>query len=112
MLSLAMGMINPAVSRVGKEPVSLTFVTGTLNKIGDHLALGFHHAPLQDSEGPWDTHFYRAVLETSVWVGFLAGAILSGALSYRFGVMELIPATVALLCFALFTPTQGLPQRA
>jgi uncharacterized membrane protein YoaK (UPF0700 family) len=33
MLSVAMGMINPAVSRIGGERVSLTFVTGTLNKM-------------------------------------------------------------------------------
>ena len=40
MLSVAMGMINPAVTRIGGEPVSLTFVTGTLNKMANHLALG------------------------------------------------------------------------
>src|SRR5579859_5760549 len=37
--SLAMGMMNTALSRVGAQPVSLTFVTGTLNRIGGHLAL-------------------------------------------------------------------------
>src|SRR5215467_9715657 len=40
MLSIAMGIINPAVTSVGREPINLTFVTGTLNKIGVHLALG------------------------------------------------------------------------
>src|SRR6266851_2564441 len=30
LLSLAMGMLNPALSKVGVESVSLTFVTGTL----------------------------------------------------------------------------------
>jgi uncharacterized membrane protein YoaK (UPF0700 family) len=102
MLSIAMGMMNPAVSRVGSEPVSLTFVTGTLNKVGNHLALAARHAKLADAEGKWDTHFYRAALEASLWVGFLAGAILSGAASRRFGVVELIPASVALVAFALF----------
>lgn len=102
-LSLAMGMMNPAVSSVGREPVSLTFVTGTLNKIGDHLALGVRHAPLQDREGTWDTHFSRAALEAGVWAGFLAGAILSGVLSYRLGVVELVPACVALIGFGVFS---------
>jgi len=100
-LSLAMGLMNPAVSRVGREPISLTFVTGTLNKIGDHLALGVTHAPLQDAEGAWDTHFYRAALESGIWTGFLTGAVFSGVLSQRLGVVELVPAAVALVAFAL-----------
>jgi uncharacterized membrane protein YoaK (UPF0700 family) len=99
-LSVAMGMLNPAVSRVGSEPVSLTFVTGTLNKIGNHLALGVRRAKLPDTQGTWDTHFYRAALEGSLWMGFLVGAILSGAASRYFGVAELIPAAIALLAFA------------
>ncbi len=33
-LSLAMGMLNVAMSRLGAEPVSLTFVTGTLARVG------------------------------------------------------------------------------
>jgi len=100
MLSVAMGMLNPAVSRVGAEPISLTFVTGTLNKIGDHFALGVRHAKLPDAQGPWDTHFRRAALEASLWMGFLVGATLSGAASRYFGVVELVPASVALLAFA------------
>ena len=109
-LSVAMGMMNPAVSRVGREPVSLTFVTGTLNKIGDHLASAVTRVPLPSAEGPRDTHFYRAALEASVWTGFLVGAILSGVLSHRFGVLELVPASAALLAFALVNPAQGTAQ--
>ena len=101
MLSVAMGMINPAVTRIGGEPVSLTFVTGTLNKMANHLALGVGRARLPNAEGKWDTHFYRAALEASLWVGFLAGAILSGAASSHFGVLELVPASLALLAFGL-----------
>ena len=101
MLSVAMGMINPAVTRIGGEPVSLTFVTGTLNKMANHLALGVGRARLPNAEGEWDTHFYRAALEASLWVGFLAGAILSSAASSHFGVLELVPASLALLGFGL-----------
>ena len=101
MLSVAMGMINPAVTRIGGEPVSLTFVTGTLNKMANHLALGVGRARVPNAEGKWDTHFYRAALEASLWVGFLAGAILSGAASSHFGVLELVPASLALLAFGL-----------
>jgi uncharacterized membrane protein YoaK (UPF0700 family) len=111
MLSVAMGMLNPAVTRVGSEPVSLTFVTGTLNKIGNHFAMAVRHIRLSDAQGPWDTHFYRAALEASLWIGFLLGAILSGAASRHFGVVELIPASLALVAFALMnragTPTSS-----
>jgi uncharacterized membrane protein YoaK (UPF0700 family) len=102
-------MINPAVTRVGSEPVSLTFVTGTLNKMANHIAMGVRHTKLPDAEGKWDTHFYRAALEASLWVGFLAGAILSGAASRRFGVLELIPASVALLAFGLLIRAEPTP---
>ena len=101
MLSVAMGMLNPAVTRVGSEPVSLTFVTGTLNKMGNHVALSLRHAKLPDAQGPWDTHLRRAALEASLWTGFLAGATLSGAASRHFGVLELIPASIALIAFGL-----------
>jgi uncharacterized membrane protein YoaK (UPF0700 family) len=107
MLSVAMGMINPAVTRVGSEPVSLTFVTGTLNKMANHLALGVRRAKLPDAEGRWDTHFYRAALEASLWVGFLAGAILSGVVSRYAGVVALVPASIVLIAFALANRAEG-----
>lgn len=101
MLSVAMGMMNPTVTSVGSEPVSLTFVTGTLNKVGDHLALAARHMQPTDAAAPWDTQFYRAALETSVWVAFLLGATMSGLLTRYFGVIELAPAAVALALLAL-----------
>lgn len=100
-LSLAMGMINPALTSVGREPINLTFVTGTLNKIGIHLALGVRGQRLSNPEGKWDTHFYRATIEASLWVGFLVGAILSAAVFSHFGVIELVPASIALVVFGL-----------
>jgi uncharacterized membrane protein YoaK (UPF0700 family) len=39
LLSVSMGMMNTAVVRIGAESVNLTFVTGALNKVGNHLAL-------------------------------------------------------------------------
>ena len=46
LLSLAMGMMNPALAKVGAESVSLTFVTGTLNRIGGNLAAAAGRKPL------------------------------------------------------------------
>ncbi len=55
-ISFAMGVMNAAFSRVGAESVSLTFVTGTLSRVGSHLALAARRAPLAEAQGPWDTH--------------------------------------------------------
>ena len=106
-LSLAMGMINPAVAAVGREAVNVTFVTGTLNKIGNHLALGVRRVQPANAEGQWDTHFYRAALEATLWLGFLTGAILSGAASSHFGVIELVPASLALIAFSFIPRSEA-----
>jgi uncharacterized membrane protein YoaK (UPF0700 family) len=45
LLCLAMGMTNPALSKIGAEPVSLTFVTGTLTRLGGHLASAAVRSP-------------------------------------------------------------------
>ena len=71
-----MGVFNSALSRVGAQAVSLTFVTGTLSRVGSHLALAARRAPLTDSQGPWDTHLRRAMILARVWAGFIAGAAL------------------------------------
>jgi uncharacterized membrane protein YoaK (UPF0700 family) len=44
-IGFAMGAMNSALSRVGDKSVSLTFVTGTLTRIGIQLALAFRRAP-------------------------------------------------------------------
>jgi uncharacterized membrane protein YoaK (UPF0700 family) len=103
--SFAMGVMNSALSRVGAQAVSLTFVTGTLSRVGSHLALAAKHAPLADAQGPWDTHLRRAMILARVWAGFLAGAILSGAATPRFGVWVL--AAPALILAALAALDRG-----
>jgi uncharacterized membrane protein YoaK (UPF0700 family) len=70
LLSLGMGIMNGTLSQVGGEPVNLTFVTGSLNKCGRHLALAFRAAPLPDAHGPWDTHLRRAFLMAGLWAAF------------------------------------------
>ena len=100
-LSVAMGLLNPAVSRLGTEPLSLTFVTGTLNKIGGHLALAARRERPADAEGARDTHLHRALLEAYIWAGFLAGAVLSGLAASWLGRFALVPACVVLVLVAL-----------
>jgi uncharacterized membrane protein YoaK (UPF0700 family) len=89
-ISFAMGVMNSALSQVGALSVSLTFVTGTLSKLGGHLAKAVRHAPLRDSQGSWDTHLHRALLLAGIWGAFLAGAVPAGAAIPRFGVWVLL----------------------
>jgi uncharacterized membrane protein YoaK (UPF0700 family) len=106
MLSFTMGMMNTALSRVGKQTVNLTFVTGTLSQIGTHLALAAKRAPLKEGEGVWDTHLRRGIFLTVVWTGFLAGALLGGAATPRFGVGLLLLPLLIMLALAVFARTQ------
>ncbi|HET7288840.1 MAG TPA: YoaK family protein [Thermodesulfobacteriota bacterium] len=78
LLSFTMGVMNTALSRVGKQTVNLTFVTGTLSQIGGHLALAARREPLGDGEGAGDTHLRRALMLSVIWTGFLGGAVLGG----------------------------------
>jgi uncharacterized membrane protein YoaK (UPF0700 family) len=108
MISFAMGVMNSALSRVGAQSVSLTFVTGTLSRVGASLALALRQVPLRDAQGPWDTHLRRAMLLVRIWVGFLAGALLSGAATPRFGAWVLLAPVLILAALAAFDrPERG-----
>lgn len=100
-LALAMGLMNTTYSHIGAEPVSLTFVTGALNKVGRHLALALRQAPLPDAQGAWDSHLHRAGIEAGLWAGFLSGAIICAAASTLFGVWALTAPCFILLALAL-----------
>ncbi|HSC35385.1 MAG TPA: YoaK family protein [Thermodesulfobacteriota bacterium] len=106
MLSFTMGMMNTALSRVGNLMVNLTFVTGTLSQIGTHLALAAKRAPVEDGVGVWDTHLRRAIMLMLVWLGFLAGALLGGAATPRFGVRLLVLPLLIMLILAAFSRAQ------
>jgi uncharacterized membrane protein YoaK (UPF0700 family) len=100
-LSFGMGMVNPAISRIGSEAVSLTFVTGTLSRIGNHLALGLRGVPVSGSQGAWDTHLYRARIGAQLWAAFIGGAALSGIVSSFTSGLALIPAIAVMLVLAV-----------
>jgi uncharacterized membrane protein YoaK (UPF0700 family) len=101
-ISFAMGVMNNALSRVGAQAVSLTFVTGSLSRVGSSLALALRRAPLRDAQGPWDTHLRRALLLARLWVGFLVGAFLSGAATPRYGALVLSAPALILAVLAVF----------
>jgi uncharacterized membrane protein YoaK (UPF0700 family) len=101
-ISFAMGAMNTALSRVEDKSVSLTFVTGTLSRIGIQLALAVRRAPVPGSRGAWDTHARRALKLAAIWAGFLSGALLSGAATPRFGVWALLFPMLGLTAIAAF----------
>jgi uncharacterized membrane protein YoaK (UPF0700 family) len=103
LLSLTMGMLNPALSKVGAESVSLTFVTGTLNRIGGHLAAAAGRKPQPEGQGPGDSHLARARIDASVWSGFLIGAGLSGMAGSYLRAWALLPPCVVMIALGLFS---------
>jgi uncharacterized membrane protein YoaK (UPF0700 family) len=100
LLSASMGIMNPAVARIGAESVNLTFVTGALNKVGNHLALAARGTTPLDAQGPRDTHLRRAGLEGGLWLAFCVGAVFAGLMTKRVAGFELVPAVGILLFFA------------
>jgi uncharacterized membrane protein YoaK (UPF0700 family) len=100
-LSTAMGIMNTSITHVGGQSVSLAFVTGDLNNLGQHLALGAKRAPVQHTQGPWDTHWMRAALLAGIWTAFFIGAVLGAALSARLANWTLLVPTLILVVFAL-----------
>ncbi|MGD0650511.1 MAG: YoaK family protein [Verrucomicrobiia bacterium] len=103
MLSVAMGMMNPALSKVGAESVSLTFVTGTLNRIGGNLAAAARRKPLTEGQGSRDSYLTRARIDASVWLGFLVGAALSGMVASHFRIWTLLPPCIGMIALGLFS---------
>jgi uncharacterized membrane protein YoaK (UPF0700 family) len=108
-LSLAMGFLNTALSRVGAQSVNLVFVTGTLNTMAQHLALAVKSTRVPDTQGSWDTHSHRAFLLMGVWASFLTGALLAGLATSRFGVWALLLPVLMLLTLAVFSRAQTFP---
>jgi uncharacterized membrane protein YoaK (UPF0700 family) len=116
LLCLAMGMVNPALTKIGAEPVSLTFVTGTLNRLGGHLASAAARKPVTEAQDKGDSHLGRARIDASIWFGFISGATLSGMVDPRFRGWALLPPCVVMLMLTLFTerrtPLAGNPASA
>jgi uncharacterized membrane protein YoaK (UPF0700 family) len=99
-LSLAMGMMNPAFSRIGGESVSHTFVTGTLKRAASDLAFAVKGAAPPDSQGQLDTHLSRAVIHASLWSAFLIGATISGIILSHIRTWALLPPSAIMVALA------------
>ena len=106
LLSFTMGVMNTALSRVGMQTVNLTFVTGTLNQIGGHLALAAKRERLSAAESEGDTHFRRAMMLSLIWGGFLGGAVLGGAATSLLREWMLLIPLLIMLVLALIGPAR------
>jgi uncharacterized membrane protein YoaK (UPF0700 family) len=69
-MGLAMGAENAVFERNGEVSIGLTYMTGTLVKLGQHLAMAF----MGGSKTAWAPYFL-------LWSGLVAGAVL-GAMAY------------------------------
>lgn len=99
--------------RIGAESVSLTFVTGTLSRIGGHLAAAAGRKSLPDGDGTGDSHLARARMDASVWSGFLVGAALSGITGSHSRTWALLPAVAVMIALVLLSePGTGEPKKA
>jgi uncharacterized membrane protein YoaK (UPF0700 family) len=100
-LSVAMGLMNTSIVRVGAQAVSLGFMTGDLNSMAQHVALGWKRAPVPEAQGRWDTHWWRAGLLVGLWITFFCGAVLGAVLALRFAYWTLLLAAGVLLVLSL-----------
>jgi uncharacterized membrane protein YoaK (UPF0700 family) len=101
-LSLAMGMMNAAINRVGAQSIGPGYVTGGLNNMGQHVALAIKRALLSNAQGAWDTRLRRASVLGGIWSAFVIGALLAGAATPNFSVRTLLAPTLILLALAAF----------
>jgi uncharacterized membrane protein YoaK (UPF0700 family) len=99
--SIAMGVMNTTITRVGSQPVSLGYVTGSLNNFARNLALAARGAVVTNAEGPWDTHSRRAWILLALWASFLMGALLGGKLTPQMEPWTLVPPAAFLLLIAI-----------
>ena len=100
-LSTAMGIMNTSITHVGGQSVSLAFITGNLNNLGQHLAMAIQGGPVQHVQGSWDTHWLRAAVLAGIWSAFFLGAILGAAFAVRLANWTLLLPGLMLVIFAV-----------
>ncbi len=103
LLAAAMGTENGVFNRDGEVTIGLTYMTGSLVRIGQKLA-----GALMGDRDRWGWVPYLAL-----WLGFLAGAVSGAASQWRWGweALWLAAGVAALLTLALarLTGRSGLP---
>ena len=101
LLAVAMGLLNTTVAHVAGQAVNLSFVTGDLKSLGEHLANAVNRKPVGDAQGPWDTHLNRAATLGSIWGAFLVGGIVGAMMATHVAAWTLLAPAAALFVVAL-----------
>ena len=87
---LAMGVENAVFQRQGDVGVGLTYMTGTLVRIGQRIATALHGGPR------WEWLPFLAL-----WAGLASGGALGAVVFLRWGVLALWPACLAVAGMAV-----------
>ena len=87
---LAMGVENAVFQRQGEVGVGLTYMTGTLVRVGQRIATALHGGARWDW-APW----------LMLWTGLAVGGALGAATFLRLGVLALWPAAGLVLMLAI-----------
>ena len=92
-LAMAMGCENGILHREGEVTVGVTYMTGSLVKLGQKLADALMGEP---DHWAWTRYLF-------LWLGFIAGAVMGAASHVRWGwtALWLAPIASAALTFAL-----------
>ncbi|MBQ1498294.1 YoaK family protein [Sphingomonas sp. NPDC092331] len=92
-LAMAMGCENGILHREGEVTVGVTYMTGSLVKLGQKLADALMGEP---DRWAWTRYLF-------LWLGFIAGAVMGAASHVRWGwtALWLAPIASAALTFAL-----------
>ncbi|MDF2383053.1 DUF1275 domain-containing protein [Nostoc ellipsosporum NOK] len=92
-LAMAMGCENGILHREGEVTVGVTYMTGSLVKLGQKLADALMGDP---DRWAWTRYLF-------LWLGFIAGAVMGAASHMRWGwtALWLAPIASAVLAFAL-----------
>jgi uncharacterized membrane protein YoaK (UPF0700 family) len=101
-LTATMGLLNPAIQRVDRVSVALTYVTGTLAKLGTAIGSKI----INDGQSDGGDQSETILILASVWFAFFIGAICGGIAAAHYGLRCIIaPAIVffvlGLLCWLI-----------
>ena len=96
-----MGILNPSITKVGGQRVSLGFITGDLNSLGQRLALCLRREPVFQPASQRDTHNLRILILAGLWCFFLGGACLGSLIASHLTLWTLLPAVVTLCIVGL-----------
>ncbi len=91
-LAVAMGLLNPTVRRVDRVSVGLTYVTGTLAKLGTAIGSKITNGAKSDGGDQSET----ILVLTSLWFAFFIGAICGGIAAAHYGLQCTIAPAIVL----------------